>query len=151
MLTSETYTPDGMTALYDAIGMTIRRIEDRLAALPVETRPTKVIVAIVTDGKENASVTFRMSTVREMIQAKTAAGWAFIFIGADQDAYTESSRIGIPKSMTLNVSATAGGTAQTYRCMGNAVSMYCSTGKVSSQWTDDTALRSGQMFVGTRQ
>jgi len=90
-LTPSTYIPNGMTALYDAIGKTIRHIETRFAAIPEAIRPTKVIMAIVTDGEENNSETFTSDIVRELIQAKTSIGWAFVFIGANQDAYAESN------------------------------------------------------------
>lgn len=43
---SETYVPQGCTALYDAIGMTIDNEIDRLATLPLEERPEKSLCVI---------------------------------------------------------------------------------------------------------
>lgn len=53
--------PEGMTALFDAIGFSM---SNRTAAC----RQTKVIFVIMTDGHENASKTYTKETVREMIQ-----------------------------------------------------------------------------------
>ncbi len=50
-----TYVPRNSTALLSAIGRTIDELGARLANLPETARPGKVIVAILTDGLENAS------------------------------------------------------------------------------------------------
>ncbi|HRD61495.1 MAG TPA: VWA domain-containing protein, partial [Nocardioides sp.] len=47
--------PRGMTALHDAMGRLITDTGQALAALPEDQRPGTVIVAIMTDGLENAS------------------------------------------------------------------------------------------------
>ncbi|MFN9026865.1 MAG: hypothetical protein ACK5VX_11810, partial [Akkermansiaceae bacterium] len=54
-LNHKTYSPRGSTALLDAIGFSIDTLGKQLAAEPEEKRPGKVIVAIYTDGYENAS------------------------------------------------------------------------------------------------
>src|SRR4051812_37552312 len=47
--------PRNMTALHDAIGRLVTDAGQTLAALPEDERPGTVIVAIMTDGLENAS------------------------------------------------------------------------------------------------
>ena len=54
-LDTNTFVPRGSTALLDAIGPTIDELGAKLAALPEADRPGQVIVAILTDGMENAS------------------------------------------------------------------------------------------------
>ncbi|MEI6604895.1 MAG: hypothetical protein WCP35_06275 [Verrucomicrobiota bacterium] len=54
-LTTATYQPRGNTALLDAIGRTIDSLGSALAPTPEAERPAKVILAILTDGEENAS------------------------------------------------------------------------------------------------
>ena len=54
-LDANTYVPRGCTALLDAIGRTIDNIGKKLAKTPEKDRPGKVIIAIYTDGYENAS------------------------------------------------------------------------------------------------
>src|SRR4051812_12263982 len=54
-LDERSYVPRGQTALLDAVGRTIDDLGAHLARLPESHRPDKVIVAIFTDGLENAS------------------------------------------------------------------------------------------------
>jgi hypothetical protein len=54
-LTAATNTPRGSTALLDAIGRTIKETDRRISAQPETNKPGKVILAIFTDGAENAS------------------------------------------------------------------------------------------------
>ena len=49
-MTAREYMPCGMTAMLDAIGRTINSVGQRLANMPEEERPAKVIFTIITDG-----------------------------------------------------------------------------------------------------
>jgi hypothetical protein len=67
-LDEHTYVPRGTTALLDAIGRTINTIGERLDKTPEAERPAKVIVAILTDGLENASQEFKRKQIFKMIK-----------------------------------------------------------------------------------
>jgi len=96
-LSLETYQPRGSTALLDAIGRTIDYIGAELAATPEPERPSKVIIAILTDGQENASEHFSMSRINQRITHQTEKyQWEFLFLGANQDAIATAARMGIP-------------------------------------------------------
>src|SRR5690606_9280578 len=86
-LNTETYVPRGSTALLDAIGRTINAVEAR--------KPAKAVIVIITDGHENASREFSATKIKAMIDEKTAAGWSFVYLGANQDAITVASQYGI--------------------------------------------------------
>jgi hypothetical protein len=62
-LDSHSYVPRGTTAFLDAIGRTINTIGERLDKTPESDRPGKVIVAILTDGLENASQEFKRKEI----------------------------------------------------------------------------------------
>ena len=95
-LNETTYTTRGSTALLDAIGLTIDRIGKRLANTPEDDRPGKVIVAILTDGEENASNHFSMADINTRItHQRDVYQWEFLFLGANQDAIAAASRLGI--------------------------------------------------------
>ena len=95
-LTLETYVPRGNTALLDAIGRTIDHIGNELAATPEADRPAKVIIAILTDGEENASRIFSMEVINQRITHQTEKyQWEFMFLGANQDAIATAARMGI--------------------------------------------------------
>ena len=94
-LTDKVYFPRGMTALLDAIGITSRKIGERLAAMPEAERPSKVIVAVITDGRENNSKEFTLKKIRKMIQEQeNVYNWDFSFISADLNAIDDAARYG---------------------------------------------------------
>ena len=95
-LDSNTYVPRGMTALLDAVGRTIDDTGARLAATPEEQRPAKVIVAILTDGQENASRDYTFAKVSGMIKHQQEKySWEFIFLAANQDAIAAAGALSI--------------------------------------------------------
>jgi hypothetical protein len=97
-----TLSPRGRTALHDAVGMTVTRLGERLAALPEDQRPGKVILAIVTDGKENASREYTADTVRPLIETQTNDyAWDVAYLGANQDAVLVAQGMGIREGSAL--------------------------------------------------
>lgn len=95
--------PRGTTALYDAIGKAVTNLGIKLAALPEVHRPGHVIVAIVTDGYENASKEWTTkSRIKELIEHQTNKyGWVFTFLGANMDAVSEAQDYGITRDSAL--------------------------------------------------
>lgn len=88
-VTRELYHPRGSTALLDAIGITIRSVEN------MKDRPSKVLFVIITDGQENASREYNNSQVSALIREKEAQGWEFLYMGANQDAWSTATNMGI--------------------------------------------------------
>jgi uncharacterized protein YegL len=102
-LNETTYTLGGSTALLDALGTTIVTVGKRIAAMPEDQRPGKVIVAILTDGEENASRKYSASEINEMIRHQTDKyAWEFLFLGANQDAIATAARMGIAAKNAAN-------------------------------------------------
>lgn len=95
VLTAKEYEAYGSTALYDAVGSTVRHIEDVHRYIRKEDVPEAVLFIIITDGMENASRTFFGDQVRSMVEAKKELGWDFVFIGAGIDAFAGARDIGI--------------------------------------------------------
>lgn len=118
-LTPTTYVPRGMTALYDAVCRTIVDVGKRLATTAESDRPGKVIVAILTDGEENASKEFKLQQVSEMIAHQTRKyNWNFLFLGANIDAAAVGASLSIPVANTVQFEATQKGVESVYRTMG---------------------------------
>ncbi len=114
-------SPRGMTALNDAVGKTINTVGDRLSKMQEEDRPGLVMVVIVTDGQENASQEFKVDQIRDMIKHQQEKyGWQFVFLGANQDAFTEANKIGIAACHTANYSSRR--TMQTMNLMSDKMS-----------------------------
>lgn len=102
-LNTDTFQPRGMTPLLDALGRTIESAGKSLAAIPEASRPDKVVFVIITDGQENASHSFSKGRIKEMIEHQTNAyKWQFVYLGANQDAFTEAGDIGIAAAAAAN-------------------------------------------------
>jgi len=123
-LTTRTFVPRGTTALLDAVGKTLNTVSARLAEFPAENRPDKVIVAILTDGLENASKEFSLPVIREMIlHYSTDLKWDFIYLAATQDAFSEATQMGISGDNTLQFAADNTGIHESYNSMSKAFVM----------------------------
>ncbi len=95
-LSQKTYQPHGYTALLDAIGHTVDQIGKRLASTPETERPGRVIIAILTDGLENASTHYSWEAISERISHQQEKyQWQFLFLGANQDAIATAARMKI--------------------------------------------------------
>lgn len=112
-LTAITFVPRGSTAMHGAIGRTIDETGKRLAALPESSRPDKVLIVILTDGKENWSdkeewsKEYTQSVVAEKIEhQRNVYGWKFIYLGANQDAVTTAKHYKIPTCAAFTYEAT---------------------------------------------
>lgn len=92
----------GMTALYDAIGKTIKHVGERFS----KEHPEKVILAILTDGQENASKEFTRKAVFDLIaEHREKYGWEVVFLAADQDACLAGQAIGVAAGNTYSYSS----------------------------------------------
>lgn len=88
--------PHGTTALLDAMGRLITTAGDELAALPEDARPATVIVAIMTDGLENASREWTHPAIKALVEQQTRDyAWQFQYMGADQDAIEVGRSLGV--------------------------------------------------------
>jgi hypothetical protein len=109
--------PRGMTALLDAVGRAINETGDRLARMDEQDRPGLVVFVVMTDGLENSSQEFLKSNVKEMIERQQEKyNWHFTFLGANQDAFAEASRMGMQAAGVANYAMNKAGAA--YRATG---------------------------------
>lgn len=98
--------PRGRTALLDAVGRAIVETGERLAAVSEDQRPGLVAFVIITDGHENSSNEYTNAKIKEMIEhQQTAYKWQFTFLGANQDAFAEAAKYGIPMMAAANFTA----------------------------------------------
>ena len=113
-MTNKDYIAGGGTAMLDAIGDTINRVQDRHDELGAE-KPEKVLFVITTDGEENASRKFTKAQIEKMIKHQTNGhGWEFMFLGANMDAVKEAASIGISYDRSISYDWTARGTDALY-------------------------------------
>mgnify|MGYP004607703571 FL=1 len=121
-LTDDDYYVRGLTALLDAVGSTVKKIENVQKRLPEDLKAEKVIFVITTDGQENSSNEYTAKMVRRMIEAHQEQGWQFIFMGANMDAVTEAERLGICRKHAVSYCNDAEGVALNYDVTGKVLS-----------------------------
>lgn len=90
-LTLATFSPRGGTPLLDATGRLIGRAMTREK---IVGGTESIVFATITDGFENASTEFKLDGIKKLVEDRTAAGWTFVFLGADPSAYAEAERLG---------------------------------------------------------
>lgn len=123
-LTAASYTPCGTTALLDAVGRSIVDAAARHEALKDE-RPSRVVVAILTDGLENASRDYRRADVSRLIERQQRQeGWHFVYLGANQNAFAEARALSLDASEALVFDATPEGVQEAYQCLHARVASY---------------------------
>ena len=106
-LTFNSYAPDGGTAFYDALGVSVKALEDKLGS---ELNTAKVLITALTDGEENSSKKFVGGQVADLIkQFQTDYGWTFSFIGANIDVEKLASSLNVATSNAINFAYSAEG------------------------------------------
>ena len=75
------YRPQGNTALWDAVGISLDSLKIKLDSLENAT----AVVTIISDGLENASKHYSIYDVTDRIDALTGQGVMFVFMGTNQD------------------------------------------------------------------
>ena len=94
-INEENYRPNCSTPLFDAIGRSVTKLREEI---PADSN-FSVLVTILTDGEENASVTYSGQQIRTMIEALKNNFWTFSYIGANHDVLSSARRIGISNTM----------------------------------------------------
>lgn len=88
--------PRNSTALLDSMGKLITDTAAEINALGEDDKPGSVIVAIMTDGLENASHEWSRPAIKSLVEQQTNEfGWEFLYMGADQDAVEVGMDLGV--------------------------------------------------------
>ena len=139
--------PRSTTALLDAMGKTINSVERSWSEDLEKDRADKVLFIIITDGLENDSREFSKDQVFEIIEkVKRDHGWAFTFIGANQDAIAEGGAYGVDARSSINYVASTEGIKGMARAVTNYTSSYLdgATGDALSYTYDDRSIAMGE-------
>lgn len=121
-LTEDDYYVRGMTALLDAVGSTVKKMENIQNRLPDDMKAEKVLVVITTDGMENASREYTAKMVKEMIEKNQEHGWQFLFLGANMDAAEEAEKIGIRRTHAASYRNDSKGVELNFSAAGKVIS-----------------------------
>lgn len=110
-LSRETYKPNGGTPLYDAVVDSTEALYERVKS----DENLAVVVAIMTDGEENSSTKHDEKCLKKIIKKLEKKGnWTFTYMGANQDAWANASKMGISAGNTMAWASTTRGTATAF-------------------------------------
>lgn len=91
-----TYSPGGCTAMNDGVGTAIDEIGKWLSDMDESERPSKNMIVIMTDGRENASKEYDFDIVREKIKHQEEKySWTFVYMGTNLQDLKDANRLGI--------------------------------------------------------
>ena len=119
-LSRDNYKPAGNTALYDAIGYTIHRLDFTAE----DVGNSAFLVIIVSDGYENWSKEYKY-TLPGIIKQKQATGrWTFVYVGSNQDIAQVAQTLWIPVQNTHSFVNDSCGTAAAFTVTNNSLGTY---------------------------
>jgi len=122
-LDRSTYQPRGGTPLLDATGLLIGRIRVEQAARVANGLAEEDVVFItITDGQENQSREYNLSQITQLINECKAAGWTFVYMSADLNAYADAEAMGYDRGSTQHFAATADGAGKVFTSMSRNMS-----------------------------
>lgn len=114
-LTKKTYIPDGMTALYDAVCMTIEKARKKI------DKKNKNLVVIMTDGEENSSKEYTQENFKKLVKkVEKDKNWTFVYLGANQDAWANAQKFGFSRGCTVNMVQSDNGIKNAFRQTADA-------------------------------
>jgi Mg-chelatase subunit ChlD len=144
-LTRETFKPQGMTALYDAIGYTVERYKHA-------KKSEKTIVAILTDGQENASRKYNSYLVSQMLKEVQDEGkWEVLFLGANLDTAKFATGAGIKLSNSTSYDYTKKGLVDVIASASYATSaMRGATINVGGSMMDASTLNMASIYENVK-
>lgn len=124
--------PRGGTALLDAMDRAIDLTGARLAALPEDKRPKRVLFVVITDGGENSSHRVKREALAAKVkQQREVYSWDFIYLGANQDSFAEAGAMGVNLANVGNFAATPAGVRSAYQAAAVSTNSYRSGGDAS--------------------
>ena len=97
----DNYRPDGMTAMLDAIGISLVQLKAHLNQLENAT----AVVTIISDGMENASTVWDLGQVVALIDELKEQGVMFVFMGTNQNVGLVANALHIDEYIDFEYSA----------------------------------------------
>lgn len=143
------FMPRGMTALYDAIGKSIADTGEALCKMEENNRPSKVIFVIVTDGEENSSKEYSQQAVQDMIKHQSEVySWEFVFLGANIDAVSTGTSLGIKGGNTITYAANTDGVTAAYGSVSANLSAFRTSSGITQASFFSQSDRDAQIKAG---
>lgn len=143
-LNNSSYSPNGMTPLYDAIGKTIKDVDNLIKDKNLKIH--RILTVIHTDGQENSSKEFNAKLISKLREEKEATGhWTFVYIGAGPTTWADASSLGFGVNNTMLYDPAK--TKDMFRSAAVATSAYRSSMDIST----NVFFKNGSKFVNKKE
>jgi hypothetical protein len=138
-LAASEYQPRASTPLLDAVGHGVALLDKR------KTAGERCILAVMTDGLENASREYTKETIKALLDRKQKEdGWLVLYLGAGHDAWAQASAMGLQAGNVASFAKSAiggsigsmGKRAKRYAMAADAVSEAASGGFTDAERAD---------------
>jgi len=142
-LDESSYVPDGLTALMDALGTTITRLDEEVKVK--EDDDTSFLIITISDGQENNSKIWNTGTkLADKIKELTDRGmWTFTYLGTNQDVALAGRNLNIPIMNTQFYDNSAKGMSDGGRLSSVATVAYFSSRSAGERASDSFYSRTG--------
>ena len=127
--------PRGMTALFDAVGITVSTMKN----VEGKYKDMAYLLVVMSDGQENASREYTHEDIKNIFdKGKELGNWTFVFYGCEENSLTTMSKVG---------AFTTSYDAHNYSGTGGKHMLYASASYMSSRtkglrsvdaWGEDT-------------
>lgn len=95
-INAKEFQPRGGTPLYDCL--------EKIVSMAEKDDNSKTVIVVMTDGQENSSKEITKDTAKYIIKKCKDKDWQVIFLGADFDAFSQASNVGVGQNFTINTS-----------------------------------------------
>ncbi len=127
-ISAKDYSPNGGTALLDAMGLGLTKLEDKVRPyMTDENKIATAVVVVITDGEENASHEWKGDKIKNLVERLNKDDkWTISYVGANQDAIMASGNLGIYQGNTVNYSSTIRGVDSVNTALSNTMHLRAS-------------------------
>jgi uncharacterized protein YegL len=148
-LNDQDYMPSGYTALCDAMGRTMYRMQEELAADNKDNDDViNVLLTVITDGEENRSKQYSASDISKMneeFKKSSKILWTVTYIGANQDVMEVAKKYNISVSNVASYASTGVGTKSAFSGLSAARALYVDNLSRSVADDDQVAIASASV------
>ena len=133
-LTGREYFVRGSTALLDAVGRTIHKVDGVMESTEIQYRADKILFVIITDGMENASHAFTREQLAGLVKKRREMGWEFIFLGANMDAIAVGQGFGMSPDLSRTYLNDPLGVELNFQAVSEAASHFRGSRSIPKDW-----------------
>ncbi len=101
-INEQNYSPNGMTSMYDGVGLAIDELSKRD---DIDSKSTSILLVVISDGQENNSRKYNSEQIANKVKELNETGrWTITYLGANQDLSKVSKQTNLSLGNTQSFS-----------------------------------------------